>query len=104
MKIVLVLICTLAEQFHVHKSYKTRESTMSCNGNFEENIDLSHIYLAVTVNLIQSCKQVTFYAISCVTNNIVVYCLSLSVIYTLRLKVLTQTLQSTPHTERSSEF
>ena len=47
MKIVLVLICTLAEQFHVHKSYKTRESPLSCNGNFEENIDLSHIHLAV---------------------------------------------------------
>ena len=26
-EIVFVLICTLAEQFHVHKSYKTREST-----------------------------------------------------------------------------
>ena len=27
-EIVFVLICSLAEQFHVHRSYKTRESTM----------------------------------------------------------------------------
>ena len=47
LKLFFVLICTLAEQFHVHKSYKMRESTLSCIGNFEENIDLSHIYLAV---------------------------------------------------------
>ena len=46
-EIVFVLICTLAEQFHVRKSYKTRESILSCIGNFEENIDLSHIYSAV---------------------------------------------------------
>ena len=46
-EIVFVLICTLAEQFHVRKSYKTHESTLSCIGNFTENIDLSHIYLAV---------------------------------------------------------
>ena len=50
-EIVFVLICTLAEQFHVRKSYKTRESTLSCIGNFEENIDLSHIYLAVLISL-----------------------------------------------------
>jgi hypothetical protein len=47
-EIVFVLICTLAEQFHVRKSYKTGESTLSCIGNFEENINLSHIHLAVT--------------------------------------------------------
>ena len=46
-EIVFVLICTLAEQFHDHKSYNTWESTLSCIGNFEENIDMSHIYLAV---------------------------------------------------------
>ena len=40
-EIVFVWICTLAEQFHVHKSYKMRESTLSCIGNFEKNIDLS---------------------------------------------------------------
>ena len=45
--IVFVLICPLAEQFLGHRSCKTRESTMSCIGNFEENIDLSHIHLAV---------------------------------------------------------
>ena len=45
--IVFVLICTLAEQFHVRKSYKKCESTLSCIGNFEENINLSHIYLVV---------------------------------------------------------
>ena len=41
---VFVLICTLSEQFHVHKYYKTRKSTLSCIGNLEENIDLSHIH------------------------------------------------------------
>ena len=46
-EIVFVLICPLAEQFHVHRSYQMHESTMSCIGNFEENIDLSHIHLAV---------------------------------------------------------
>ena len=46
-KIVFALICTLAEQFHVHKSYKTCESTLSYIGNFEENVYLSRIYLAV---------------------------------------------------------
>ena len=39
------------KQFHVqcsvHKSYKTRKWTSSCIGNFEENMDLSRIYLAV---------------------------------------------------------
>ena len=29
-EVVFVLICTLAEQFHVHKSYKTHESTLPC--------------------------------------------------------------------------
>ena len=32
-----------AGQFHVSKSYKTHESTLLCIGNFEENINLSHI-------------------------------------------------------------
>ena len=50
-EIVFVLIFTISEQFHVHKSYKPRESTLSCTGNFEENIDQSHIYLAVTKNI-----------------------------------------------------
>ena len=49
LEIVFVLICTLAEQFHVCKSYKMQESTLLCVGNFEENGDLSHIYLAVQV-------------------------------------------------------
>ena len=35
------------KQFHGLKSYKTRESTLSWIGNFEENIDLSRIHLAV---------------------------------------------------------
>jgi hypothetical protein len=43
-EIVFVLICNQAEQFHVHKSHKMRES---CIGNFEENIYLSRIYSAV---------------------------------------------------------
>ena len=38
------------KQFHGHKSYKTRESTLSCIGNFEENMDLSRTDLAV-INL-----------------------------------------------------
>ena len=46
------LIFPLAEQFHVHRSYKTRESTMSSIGNFEENIDLSHMY-SFSCNLYQ---------------------------------------------------
>ena len=50
-EIVFVLIRPLAEQFHVHRSYKMHESTMSCIGNFEENIDLSHIHLAVLKDL-----------------------------------------------------
>ena len=43
-EIVFALISTLAEQFYGHKSYKMCESTFSCIGNFEENIDLSHIH------------------------------------------------------------
>ena len=43
------------KQFHVqcsvHKSYKTRKWTSSCIGNFEENMDLSRIYLAVLSSL-----------------------------------------------------
>ena len=46
-EIVFVSICALAEQFHAHKSYKTCESTLSYIGNFEENVYLSRIYLAV---------------------------------------------------------
>ena len=46
--IVFVLICTLAEQFQVHKSYIACESTLSYIRNFEENINLFRIYLAVT--------------------------------------------------------
>ena len=54
-EIVFVLICTLEEQFHVRKSYKTRESTLLCIGNFEENIDLSHIHLAVHFRKLKLC-------------------------------------------------
>ena len=46
-EIVFVLICILAKQFHGRKSHKTCESTLLYIGNFEENTDLSHIYLAV---------------------------------------------------------
>ena len=46
-EIVFVSICTFAEQFHIQKSYKTCESTLSCIENFDENIDLSIIYLAI---------------------------------------------------------
>ena len=42
------------KQFHVqcsiHKSYKMRKWTTSCIGNFEENMDLSCMYLAVLHN------------------------------------------------------
>ena len=59
-EIVFLLICPLAEQFHVHRSYKRRESPMSRIGNFEEKIDLSHIYLAVQQvefgNTVNFCK------------------------------------------------
>ena len=44
-------ICTLAEQFHVRKPYKTWESTLKCIGNFEENIEMPHIYLAVSFKI-----------------------------------------------------
>ena len=37
------------KQLHGHKSNKMCESTLSWIGNFEEKIDLSHIYLAVLV-------------------------------------------------------
>ena len=41
------------KQFHVqcsvHKSYKTRKWTSFCIGNFEVNMDLSRIYLAVPI-------------------------------------------------------
>ena len=50
-EIVLVLTFTIAEQFYVYKSYKTHESTLSCIGNLEENLNLSHIHLAVFVRL-----------------------------------------------------
>ena len=36
-----------SKQTHGHKSNKMRESTLSWIGNFEEKMDLSHIYLAV---------------------------------------------------------
>ena len=48
-EIVFVLICPLAEQFHVHRSYKTCVSTMSYIRNFEENIGLSDFHLAANV-------------------------------------------------------
>ena len=41
-----------AEQFHVHKSYKMRESTMSSIENFKESIDLCLIYLAVQFEIV----------------------------------------------------
>ena len=50
-EIVFLLTFTFAEQFHVYKSYKTHESTLSCIGNLEENLNLSHIHLAVFVPL-----------------------------------------------------
>ena len=37
------------KQLHGHKSNKMSESTLSWIGNFEEKMDLSHIYLAVAV-------------------------------------------------------
>ena len=37
-------------QIQVHNSYKTRKLTLSCIGNYEENINLSHIHLAVAVD------------------------------------------------------
>ena len=56
-EIVFVLTSTLAEQFDVHKSYKTCESTLSCIGHFEENVDLSHIHLAVNLEHIFIIKR-----------------------------------------------
>ena len=50
-EIVFVLTCTLPEQFYVREYYKMCESTLSSIVNFEENIDLSHIHLAVQVDM-----------------------------------------------------
>ena len=41
-EIVIVLI--YENYVHVCKSYKMLKSTLSCIGNFEENIDPSHIH------------------------------------------------------------
>ena len=49
-EIVFVLISTVAEQFSVPKSYKTCELILLCVENFEENINLSHIHLAVPMH------------------------------------------------------
>ena len=38
------------KQLHGHTSNKMHEPTLSWIGNFEEKMDLSHIYLAVTKN------------------------------------------------------
>ena len=42
------------KQFYGHRSNKTRKSTLLRIGNFKENIELSHIYLALTA----SCQKV----------------------------------------------
>ena len=60
-EIVFELICTLAEQFHVRKSYNTRESTLSCIGNLEENIELSRNDLAVPELKIQQTHLTPMY-------------------------------------------
>ena len=56
-EIVFVLICTLAEQFPVHKSYKMSESTLSCIGNLEENTYLSHIHLVVCIMHLKTVEE-----------------------------------------------
>ena len=50
------------KQFNGHKSYKTCESTLYCIGNFEENIHLSRIALAVLMFLsyLQTDEHFTF--------------------------------------------
>ena len=63
-EIVFVLICTLAKQFHVHKSYKTSESTLSCIGNSEGNINLSQFYLVVYRILCK--KWALIYRVDCI--------------------------------------
>ena len=50
-EIVFVLSSTLPEQFYIREYYKMSESTLSSIVNFEENIDLSHIHLAVLLVL-----------------------------------------------------
>ena len=37
------IVIVLMYENYVHKSYKTRKSTLSCIGNFEENIHLSNM-------------------------------------------------------------
>ena len=43
----VVLVCIIAKKIHGRKSYKLRESKLLYIGNFEENINLSDIYLAM---------------------------------------------------------
>ena len=54
LKLFLVLICTLAEQFQIHNSYKSCESKLFHIGIFKKIcINLSHIYLDVLIYLLE---------------------------------------------------
>ena len=44
-------------QFQVRESYKTRETTLFCIGNSEENIELSQIYLSSCMRVHCACQQ-----------------------------------------------
>ena len=78
-EIVFVLIYTLAEQFHVHKSYKMRESTLSRIENFEENIGLSRIHLAVCKHKVEkkSFKSYTYQSIIALNPSTNTYCVDI---------------------------
>ena len=47
----LEIVLKKLKQVQVHKAYKTRKSTMSWNGNSEENMYLSRIYLALAMDV-----------------------------------------------------
>ena len=61
------------KQFHVqcsiHKSYKMRKWTTSCIGNFEENMDLSRIYLAVVTFILMNSPFFSQYKHECICCN-----------------------------------
>ena len=50
LEIVSVLICTLAEQFHVHNSYKHVNQHCCVLEFFLENIDVVYGYLAINAS------------------------------------------------------
>ena len=63
------LLNSTQKQLHGHKSNKMRESTLPKIGNFEEKIDLSRIYLVVSVLpsdlIVSKVRQNCFLSLQC---------------------------------------